>query len=397
MDQETYTNITNFLQNGTIPDIISNKSNFRRTCRKFVIGTGTKYSNLYFQKQKYESHFTIKPESMHKPVESLEEGLDYSVQKTLATELYNVVKKEDVNDSLQQIHNLSGCGGRDRMSFVVDSLKLYLDGNKTALIDKYRSCDVCKDRKLHHEVPALVPIYSSKPFERLIIDFTFMRSINDTQLITVFSAIDHFTKVLFMKVVPNRETQTVIHCLEEMMDEYDVNRIHILQSDNGMEFRSSALKAFVEQRGGTIVHGSPRHPQSQGAVERVHLTIKDIVHSLIMKYGGSVAMHVPSAVRTYNANYQSTIHNSPINALKQSSDVNRNAALKTLTDIRRNQVICGERNVRRRAKRIDVSKRIEVGDYVFITDKPSTTGRVLGCERYPLAEVIDRKKNNSCN
>lgn len=52
--------------------------------------------------------------------------------------------------------------------------------------------------------------------------------------------------------------------------------------------------------------------------------------------------------------------------------------------------------MRRRAKRIDASKRIEVGDCVFITDKLRTETRRFGVDRYPIAELLERKKNNSC-
>ena len=155
------------------------------------------------------------------------EGVDYSVATLKELELNCVVKKEVVDDLMTMVHAIAGCGGRDRMSYIIDSMMLYLGNNKTVLINDYRTCDVCRDKNLHYELPPLVPIYSSFPFERVVIDFTFMRSINDKDLNTVFSAIDHFTK-------------------------------------------------------GVVVHGSVRHPQSQGVVERVQLTVKDIVHSLMV-------------------------------------------------------------------------------------------------------------------
>ena len=94
-----------------------------------------------------------------------------------------------------------------------------------------------------------------------------------------------------MKVVNNRKSCTVIDCLEEMFEMYGISYVDIIQSDNGKEFRSQKLIDFAESIGGKVVHGSLRHPQSQGAVERVHLTVKDILHSLELKSGGTVSVH----------------------------------------------------------------------------------------------------------
>ncbi len=47
----------------------------------------------------------------------------------------------------------------------------------------------------------------------------------------------------------------------------------ILQSDNGTEFTNALLKQLCVDRGIQIIHGRPRHPQTQGQVERCNQTI----------------------------------------------------------------------------------------------------------------------------
>ena len=49
---------------------------------------------------------------------------------------------------------------------------------------------------------------------------------------------------------------------------------HILQSDNGREF-TALLKLMWPEL--VIVHGKPRHPQSQGSVERSNGDIHDML------------------------------------------------------------------------------------------------------------------------
>ena len=51
----------------------------------------------------------------------------------------------------------------------------------------------------------------------------------------------------------------------------------ILQSDNGSEFTAQIIAELKELWPDLIlVHGKPRHPQSQGSVERANCDIKDM-------------------------------------------------------------------------------------------------------------------------
>ena len=47
----------------------------------------------------------------------------------------------------------------------------------------------------------------------------------------------------------------------------------ILHTDNGLEFSNSLLDNFCKEKNILFVHGRPRHPQSQGQVERFNQTI----------------------------------------------------------------------------------------------------------------------------
>ena len=52
----------------------------------------------------------------------------------------------------------------------------------------------------------------------------------------------------------------------------------ILQSDNGSEFTAHVITELKEMWPELImVHGKPRHPQSQGSVERANIDIKDML------------------------------------------------------------------------------------------------------------------------
>ena len=53
---------------------------------------------------------------------------------------------------------------------------------------------------------------------------------------------------------------------------------HILQSENGSEFMASVITELkVLWPDLLMVHGKPRHPQSQGSVERLNCDVKDML------------------------------------------------------------------------------------------------------------------------
>jgi hypothetical protein len=52
---------------------------------------------------------------------------------------------------------------------------------------------------------------------------------------------------------------------------------HILQPDNGREFTANAIKELKDMWPDcSIVHGKPRHTQSQGSVDRGNADIKEL-------------------------------------------------------------------------------------------------------------------------
>lgn len=84
---------------------------------------------------------------------------------------------------------------------------------------------------------------------------------------------DHGTKFSILRPLPSKEARTVALCLFEIfcLQGFPL----ILQSDNGKEFCNEVITALMAMSEGTkILHGRPRHPQSQGSVERGNGVVK---------------------------------------------------------------------------------------------------------------------------
>jgi hypothetical protein len=92
---------------------------------------------------------------------------------------------------------------------------------------------------------------------------------------------------------------------------------HILQSDNGREFTASVITELKELWPDLVlVHGKPRHPQSQGSVERLNCDIKDILVSWLHDNNSSDwAMGLKFVQFMKNSSHHSAIKQTPYKAL----------------------------------------------------------------------------------
>lgn len=87
---------------------------------------------------------------------------------------------------------------------------------------------------------------------------------------------DHLTKYVVLRPLKSKKAEEVTKTILKIF--LDFGAPSILQSDNGKEFCNILIenlkKLWPELR---IVHGKPRHSQSQGSVERANQDIQNIL------------------------------------------------------------------------------------------------------------------------
>ncbi|XP_068242266.1 KRAB-A domain-containing protein 2-like [Palaemon carinicauda] len=87
---------------------------------------------------------------------------------------------------------------------------------------------------------------------------------------------DHLTKFVILRALTTKRAAEVAHTLLDIF--LLIGAPSILQSNNGTEFTVkliTELKLFWARL--IMAHGKPRHPQSQGSVERANGDIKDML------------------------------------------------------------------------------------------------------------------------
>ena len=92
----------------------------------------------------------------------------------------------------------------------------------------------------------------------------------------------------------------------------------ILQSDNGREFKNKHLfKVLNDNFPSTrIIHGKPRHPETQGSVERANQDIKRHFTAMMLEKGSNSWVDFVRQVQyTKNTSYHTTLDITPFQAL----------------------------------------------------------------------------------
>ena len=101
-------------------------------------------------------------------------------------------------------------------------------------------------------------------------------------------------------------------------------------SDNGKEFIAKLIKDFHSELGVQERHGNPYRPQTQGAIERSHPTVKANWWSIVREMGLDIATMtleqgqkiLQMAIAIYNHSVHSTVKCMPFELFHRRTDRN---------------------------------------------------------------------------
>jgi transposase InsO family protein len=243
--QEEYNEILSYLQSKTLSPKIENKarerSNFIRRCKKFELDD----NNILYTKatSKYERRRVLP-----------------KFDKTLRDLVLNRFHDQSNH---REYHKTYSAISEKHIGITQEEVREYVN-----------HCEACALNASIKEKTDITPVISTKPWSHLqidLIDFHEFKDVNDGYA-WLLTCVCIFSKFLVAVPMKNKEAATVANHLVK-----DVFKIpgppRILQSDNGKEFIAEIIKNICSTLNITIRHGRPRHPQSQGQIERLNQTI----------------------------------------------------------------------------------------------------------------------------
>lgn len=174
-------------------------------------------------------------------------------------------------------------------------------------------CLTCVDEKPQHVIKIPKIILSKGSLNRLIMDLYQLPAklieASKTNNKYVFSCIDHFSKYKWAELIENKEPNTIIACLEPIFVEWGYPTI--LQSDNGTEFKNQLMSKFLETKNIEPRYSSPRHPQTNGAVEKMNHLVSLSLHASYRQYvssNGTSNWNIKKALSAFLINQNSRFH-----------------------------------------------------------------------------------------
>jgi hypothetical protein len=201
---------------------------------------------------------------------------------------FPVAIKEDFFKILSGLHcENRGHMGQNQLEAQVKDR--YHNLPRSAIEAFVQSCVICSLKKIQHIQPRIKPIRSEDFLSRLQIDLVDMRCQpcikNGLKYEWIAHVMDHFSKFHVIWAQQHKTAEEVVENLESRVFAY-FGLPFILQSDNGREFKNQLMVNLVESWEGSckIVHGRPRHPQSQGLVEQANGTLENMLRSMMVQF-----------------------------------------------------------------------------------------------------------------
>lgn len=184
-------------------------------------------------------------------------------------------------------------------------IKLYLK--------KCHSCQANKTLRKTYKSPMEITSTSSQPFERLAIDVVGPLPITEDGNKFVLTFQDDLTKFSHAMPISNHEAKTVANCLVSFISMFGIPKK--ILTDQGTDFMSNIIKDL--NRLFHIKHSiaTAYHPQTNGALERSHSTLKDYLKHYINQFQSDWDTYIPTAMFSYNTHVHSSTKFTPYELL----------------------------------------------------------------------------------
>ncbi|XP_064083051.1 KRAB-A domain-containing protein 2-like [Macrobrachium nipponense] len=186
------------------------------------------------------------------------------------------VSIEDTYDVIKRAHIATGHGGRDQMVREIGKKYVNVTRDAIELFKSYRYECQKKHKRPRTKGVVVRPTLTNEFASRAQVDLIDMQSMSQHAFKWILVYQDHLTKFVILRALTSKRAAEVAHNLLDIF--LLIGAPSILQSDNGTEFTAEViteLKLFWPRL--VMVHGKPRHPQSQGSVERANGDIKDML------------------------------------------------------------------------------------------------------------------------
>ncbi|XP_072400941.1 KRAB-A domain-containing protein 2-like [Diabrotica undecimpunctata] len=182
------------------------------------------------------------------------------------SKLYGIINSAHIQTGHGGIHKLEYNLKQKYANITRDVIKIFLE-----------NCEVCiKKKTLPKKGVVVKPMVFKEVNERGQVDLIDFQTCPSGENKFILNYQDHLSKFVSLRPL---KTKTAVEVATHLVNIFCIfGAPSVLQSDNGREFVNSIiekLKMMWPQL--RIVHGKPRHSQSQGSVERANRDVQEMI------------------------------------------------------------------------------------------------------------------------
>ena len=241
-----------------------------------------------------------------------------------------------------------------------------------------RQCTICSKRKIFQgkSKQVLIPRESSEFLEQIVMDIAHMeRTSTDKRYIMVI--IDRFSKLVSLTALAKQDDKTIFKSLLHNWI-YKYGKPKSILTDRGRNFESAFIKEKLNELGISQEFATPYQHQSNGLVERVIRTMRDLLVTTLKGLGKGRQWHelLPKVEFSINATYQNSTKLSPFEIVygrKIVLHTNTEQSIQKSNDIV-NSARQNSREAADRMKKFESDKRtrrhFDVGEEVLVRREP---------------------------
>lgn len=183
---------------------------------------------------------------------------------------------------------------------------------KTDIKNLINSCQSCQINKTSHKpgkAPMEITTTSEFPFQRLGLDIVGPLPITGNGNRFILTMQDDLTKYSYAVPIPDHEAKTIADKFLIFITIFGIPES--ILTDQGSDFTSNLLKEVNKLFKIRHILSSPYHPQTQGALERSHLTLKDYLKHYIHSQQTDWDEYISLAMFTYNTHFHKSTNFTP--------------------------------------------------------------------------------------
>ena len=190
----------------------------------------------------------------------------------------------------------------------------YLWKNMRSDIESYiKNCSQCQINKALRKInraPMQITTTSKGPFERIGLDIVGpLPEAGTNNLKFILTIQDDLTKYSVAYPISKATAEESCECLVHFISLFGIPKI--ILSDQGTNFTAELFKRTCDLLKIKQLWSSPYHPQTQGALERSHSTLKEYLKSYVNENQNNWHIYVYTAMLAYNTNVHTTTQFTP--------------------------------------------------------------------------------------